>query len=257
MFTDAVALPNSGANQWFCVSSTRNDPAITDVPNLNPLVVLSLICISGQMYCTAMASHKHVVDSYMLSSPAVLPDQVTPRHRQQIYGYQVVMPYFLQGQKAENPVGLYIHSGALQAAHAAWSDMPQIGLVQALFYPDKTAPRREGKEPERSPFSKEAFHGAAAAVLKDYTLRYDHVACLAVAAKINLSVQFVFNLVCRLHIPHMGCAGEICLQAEVAVGHDRPQSGRWSGSAYCRTTARNSCWCARIAPCFHANRQMP
>jgi len=104
------------------------------------------------------------------------------------------MHYFLQGQESEIAGGLYIHSGVLHAAHAVWSDMTQIGLVQALFYPDETAPRREGKQAEWSPFSKEAFHGAAAAVLKDHIIRYDHIAYLAAAVALNLSIHFLLLL---------------------------------------------------------------
>jgi len=101
---------------------------------------------------------------------------------------------FLQGQESEIAGGLYIHSGVLHAAHAVWSDMTQIGLVQALFYPDESAPRSEGKESERYPFSKEAFHGAAAAVLIDHIIRYDHVAYSADAAAFSLSVHLLLDL---------------------------------------------------------------
>lgn len=130
----------------------------------------------------------------MPSTLAVLPDQATCCHRQQHHGYPLLIHYFLQGQESEIAGGLYIHSGVLQAAHAIWSDMTQIGLVQALFYPDETASRREGEQPERSPFSKEAFHGAAAAVLKDHIIRYAHIAYSAAPVAFNLHVHFLLAL---------------------------------------------------------------
>lgn len=104
------------------------------------------------------------------------------------------MHNFMQGQESEIAGGLYIHSGVLHAAHAVWRDMTQIGLVQALFYPDETAPRREPKQAERSPFPKEAFHGAAAAVLIDHIIRYDHIAYLAAAVAFNLSIHFLSTM---------------------------------------------------------------
>jgi len=148
MFTDAMALPKSGADQWFCVSSNCNDSAVTDALHSNNPSCWSASSAPRQIHCTGMAFHlgKHAADCYMPSSPAALPDQATPYHRQQHYGYQLVMHNFMQGQESKIAGGLYNHSGVLHASHAVWRDMTQIGLVQALFYPDETAPRRESNK---------------------------------------------------------------------------------------------------------------
>lgn len=54
MFTDAMALPKSGADQWFCVS---NGSAITDALHLKNRISCSASSAPRQMYCTAMAFH--------------------------------------------------------------------------------------------------------------------------------------------------------------------------------------------------------
>ena len=83
------------------------------------------------------------------------------------------MPYSVQEGEANSSGGLYAHSGVLQAAHAVWSDITQIGLVHALNHQDDRPSIGNGTLQNKSPFSKEAFHGAAAAVIKDHIIRYE------------------------------------------------------------------------------------